>query len=83
MAANLHVRNVSDEIVRRLKLRAAENGRSAEAEHRAALEQIFGDTGKEDWLRRADALRESILARRGGKPLPSSADLIREDRDSR
>ena len=83
MAANLHVRNVSDEIVRRLKLRAAENGRSAEAEHRAALEQTFGDVGKEDWLRRAVELRASILARRGGEPLPSSVDLIREDLDSR
>lgn len=83
MATNLHVRNVPDEIVRRIKVRAAENGRSAEAEHRAALEQIFGGIGKEEWLRRADALHASILARRGGEPLPSSVDLIREDRDTR
>ena len=83
MAANLHVRNVPDEIVQRIKVRAAENGRSAEAEHRAALEQIFGDMGKEEWLRRADTLRASILARRGGEPLPSSVDLIRKDRDTR
>lgn len=83
MAVSLHVRNVDEEIVRRLKRRAAENGRSAEAEHRAALEQVFGGMSKEEWARRADALRASILARRGGKLLPSSADLIREDRDTR
>lgn len=83
MAVNLHVRNVDEEIVRRMKRRAAENGRSAEAEHRAALEQVFGGMSKEEWVRRADALRASILARRGGELLPSSADLIREDRDTR
>jgi len=83
MPANLHVRNVPDEIAHRLKVRAAANGRSAEAEHRAALEQVFGGMDKEEWFRRADALRESILARRGGEPLPSSVDLIREDRDTR
>ncbi|MFA4939907.1 hypothetical protein [Brevundimonas sp.] len=83
MPANLHVRNVPDEIARRIKVRAVQNGRSAEAEHRAALEQVFGGLGKDEWLRRADALRASILARRGGELLPSSVDLIREDRDKR
>lgn len=83
MAANLHVRNVPDEIVRRIKVRAAENGRSAEAEHRAALEQIFGGDSREEWFKRTDALRASILSRRGGQPLPSSIDLLREDRETR
>ncbi|PZU00099.1 hypothetical protein [Brevundimonas sp.] len=83
MPANLHVRNVPDEITRRMKARAAANGRSAEAEHRAVLEQAFGGEDKQAWLNRADALRAAILARRGGEPLPSSVDLIREDRDSR
>lgn len=83
MPANLHVRNVDDAVIATLKRRAAENGRSAEAEHRAALEQVFGGMDKEEWFRRADALRASILARRGGEPLPPSQDLIREDRDSR
>lgn len=35
--AQLIVRNVDDEVVRRLKLRAAERGHSAEAEHREIL----------------------------------------------
>lgn len=36
--ASLIVRNLSDDLVRRLRLRAAMNDRSAEAEHRAILE---------------------------------------------
>ena len=36
--ATLIVRQLDEEIVRRLKLRAAAHGRSAEAEHRAILE---------------------------------------------
>lgn len=82
MPASLHVRNVPDDIVRRIKVRAAENGRSAEAEHRAALEKVFGRIDS-DWMAKAQALQQSILERRGGQPLPSSVDLIREDRDSR
>ena len=36
--ASLVVRNLDEDIVRALKRRAAEHGRSAEAEHRAILE---------------------------------------------
>lgn len=35
--AQLIVRNLNDGVIRRLKLRAAQNGRSAEAEHREIL----------------------------------------------
>lgn len=35
--AQLIVRNLEEEVVRALKLRAARNGRSAEAEHREVL----------------------------------------------
>lgn len=38
MATNLIVRNVDAEVVKLLKEKAARNGRSAEAEHRAILE---------------------------------------------
>ena len=82
MAANLHVRNVPDDIVRQIKVRAASNGRSAEAEHRAALEKVVGGD-RTGWLQQVEALEQSILDRRGGRPLPASVDLIREDRDSR
>jgi plasmid stability protein len=39
--AQLHVRNVPDEVVARLKQRAARHGRSMEAEHRQILEQAL------------------------------------------
>lgn len=49
--AQLLVRNLDDDVVRALKERAAKNGRSAEAEHRAILRQVlFGDTApKKSW----------------------------------
>jgi plasmid stability protein len=37
--ANIIVRNIDDEIVNALKLRARQHGVSAEAEHRSVLEQ--------------------------------------------
>lgn len=39
--ANLVVRNLDDEIVQALRERAARHKRSAEAEHRAILEQVL------------------------------------------
>lgn len=39
--AQLIVRNLDDEIVRELKVRAARHGRSAEAEHREILRQAL------------------------------------------
>ena len=39
--AQLIVRNLEEEVVQRLKVRAAEHGRSAEAEHREILRQAL------------------------------------------
>ena len=39
--AQLLVRNLGDDVVQRLKLRAAEHGRSAEEEHREILRQAL------------------------------------------
>ncbi len=39
--AQLIVRNLNDGILRRLKVRAAQNGRSAEAEHREILKETL------------------------------------------
>ena len=41
MVANLIVRNIDQSIVVALKARAAQNGRSTEAEHRALLESLL------------------------------------------
>jgi plasmid stability protein len=39
--AQLVVRNIDEEVVKALKLRAAEKGVSAEAEHRALLREVL------------------------------------------
>ncbi len=79
MPASLHVRNVEDELAQALKKRAAEKGRSAEAEHREILRQALLPEARFDWEARAAALGESLK----GKITLRSEDLIREDRDSR
>src|SRR5918994_4524607 len=64
------------EIVRRLELRAAQHGRSAEAEHRGILERVLGIGADYFWVKAA-RLRERTRSRK----LTNSADLFREDRD--
>ena len=72
--ARLTVRQVDDEIVRELKLRAAANGRSAEAEHREILRRaLLG--GSEHFAARAAKLRERLVS------TVDSTDVIRADRD--
>ena len=77
----LTVRKVDDEIIRRLKIRAAKHGRSAEAEHREILKQALLAEPRlrsEDWWRRAEELRERL------GPMPDdSVDIIRKYRDER
>jgi antitoxin FitA len=41
MAGNLHVRNLDDDLIARLKRRATRHGRSTEAEHREILRQAL------------------------------------------
>ena len=41
MAKSLIVRNLDDEVVAKLRLRAARNGRSFESEHREILKQAL------------------------------------------
>jgi plasmid stability protein len=77
----LTVRKVDEEIIRRLKIRAAERGRSAEAEHREILKQALLPNRKMDvdeWLRRAREVRE-----RTGPIATDSTEIIRKMRDER
>jgi plasmid stability protein len=77
----LTVRKVDDEIIRRLKIRAAEHGRSAEAEHREILTQVLQPDRKvnvEEWLRRAKEMREQT-----GPMATDSTEIIRKMRDER
>ncbi len=75
--AQLTVRNVPEEVVRSLKIRAARHGRSAEAEHRLLLEQALGRGGDDFWAR-ADTLRGRSRRQRS-----ESGRLLREMRDQR
>ena len=75
----LVVRNLEDDIVDALKARAAEHGRSAEAEHRELLRRALLQSGgtRDDWFERARALRERLGQSEG----TSTTDILRADRD--
>ena len=80
MAGNLHVRKLDDELIARLKRRAARHGRSTEAEHREILRQaLIGDVEPLFDTLAAD-LRK--LTKRRRKQTPSEV-LLREGRDER
>ena len=72
--AQLTVRRVTDQVVRELKVRAAANGRSAEAEHREILRRALLRES-EDFAARAARLRERLVS------TVDSTDVIRADRD--
>jgi plasmid stability protein len=79
LPANLHVRNLDDELVARLKRRAARHGRSTEAEHREILRQVLATELEPSFDELAAQLRK-LTGRR--KQTPSEV-LLREGRDSR
>ncbi|MBI3512742.1 MAG: Arc family DNA-binding protein [Proteobacteria bacterium] len=74
----LLVRDVPQDVIEALKRRAAQHGRSAEAEHRIILEEALR-AGRAAFRQRAAALRDATRGRISGE----SADLIRQDRDRR
>ena len=64
--AQLLVRNLDDDLVRRLKLRAAAKGHSTEAEHRAILEQALKPNPRrealpQDFQERLEKLRAELV----------------------
>jgi plasmid stability protein len=79
MARSLIVRNLDDELVRRLKIRAARHNRSAEAEHREILRQALA--GEPDEALADVAARLRALTR--GRRHTPSEQLQRESRDKR
>ncbi len=72
--SQLTVRNVSAELVQSLKQRAAEHGRSAEAEHREILREALRE-GADDFEARAKILRERL------RSTIDMSEIIRADRD--
>lgn len=79
MAGNLSVRNVDDELIARLKRRAARHGQSAEAEVRDILRQVLEGEAEADFERLAADLRRLTADRRH---TPAEV-LQREGRDER
>ncbi len=77
--SNLLVRDVPDELQKRLKKRARANGRSAEAEHREILKQAL----TQDDGARFEALAAQLRALTAGRPQTPSEDLLRETRAER
>ena len=79
MAGNLHVRNLDEDLIARLKRRAARHGRSTEAEHREILRQALLDEIEPFFGTLAAELRK--LTRRR-KQTPSEV-LLRQGREER
>ena len=83
--ATLTVRNLDDAVVRRLRIRAAERGRSAEAEHREILKMVLTDAEPPPTRQQA-AERLAEFRRRTaelGRGTSSSAELLAETRAGR
>lgn len=79
MAGNLHVRNLDDDLIARLKRRAARHGRSTEAEHREILRLALAGDIETSFETLAADLRQ-LTRRRKQTP---SEDLLREGRKQR
>jgi antitoxin FitA len=77
--AQLIVRQLDEELVARLKMRAAEHGRSAEAEHREILRQALAEEPRRSFKELAAQVRAII----GTRPQTPSEVLLREGRDER
>jgi plasmid stability protein len=88
--AAITIRNLADDVVEALKLRAKANGRSMEAEARDALARVAGgNSGLEELLRtRLASTRQhwltgsEIMARVDGMP-PETTDWGEENREHR
>ncbi|MGQ0701249.1 MAG: FitA-like ribbon-helix-helix domain-containing protein [Panacagrimonas sp.] len=90
---SLSIRNLSDDSYNRLRIRAAANGRSMEAEARALIERaaneplqerpLWSSMSAQDRAAYVEGLRQHRLAHSGGRVLPDSTPGIRRDRESR
>ena len=79
MPGNLHVRNLDDDLIARLKRRAVRHGRSTEAEHREILRQALAAEIEPSFDTLAAELRKLT---RLWRQTPSEV-LLREGRDER
>jgi plasmid stability protein len=81
--AALTVRNLDEEVVRRLRVRAAENGRSAEAEHREILRTVLTGPGPASAREQAAARLAEFRRRTAGRGSVGSSELLEPSRAGR
>lgn len=79
MPGTLHVRNLPEDLIARLKVRAARHGRSAEAEHREILAQALASEVEPSFADLAARLRAATA----GRPHTPAETLQREGRQER
>ena len=79
MPGSLSVRNLDEDLIARLRRRAARHGRSAEAEHREILRQALADEGEASF----EDLAAQFRALTKGRKHTLSEELLREGRDER
>jgi plasmid stability protein len=79
MMASLSVRNLDDEVLIRLKRRAARHGHSAEAEVREILRQAVSGDAEIGF----DDLAAELRALTAGRRHTPAEDLLRESREER
>ena len=77
MPVNLSIRNLDDEVAKRLRIRAAEHGRSTEAEVREILTESVRTHRRAAFIEAAARLR----AQTAGRYHTPSEILLREIRD--
>ncbi len=80
VVANLHIRDVPEDVVRALKNRAERAGRSLNSEVVRALTDAAGRRTREDVL---ESIRRHRKWDSWPVDLPTPEELIRRDRDSR
>ena len=81
--ATLMVRNLEEDLVRRLRVRAAENGRSAEAEHREILRAVLAGGERPPSRRQAAESLAEFRRRTAGRGSVTAAELLEEARSDR
>ena len=77
--ATLSIRNLEDDLLTRLKRRAARHGRSAEAEVRDILPRTLSGEAESDF----EALAAELRALTAGRRHTPAKELLREDRYQR
>ncbi len=81
--ATLTVRTLDDDIARRLRIRAAEHDRAAEAEHRALLwDALIGSEQPSNRVRQAERPAE-FRQRTAGRGSSAASELLEQSRAAR